>query len=190
MKHMTKESFYSIWNYYLSIENDLANTSRFIEPFGQENVHSFEFAKIIILASTEAESVMKAICYELTDKEKGNIGEYKETILGRFPKITTATVTISRLGRDLMPFAGWDTGTLDWWDAYGLVKHKRGTDFDKANYRNAVTALSALYVLIFYLSKLCHIEFRGTNSVYIHSEYAGKLYSCAPSEQLPDYAES
>ena len=187
MEHMTKERFNGIWNFFLSIEHDMENTSRYIEPFGQEDVHSFEFAKIIILASTEAESVMKAICFELSNEEKGCIGKYKETILDRFPKITTATVTISRLGYNIAPFDGWDTGPLDWWNAYGAVKHNRGTDFDKANYRNAVTALSALYILIFYLSKLCNIDFHGTDSVYIHSNYSGRIFACAPAEQLPDY---
>ena len=188
MEHITKETFTSTWNYFLSIEHDLANTSRYIEPSGQETVHSFEFAKIIILACTEVESVMKSICFELTGEKKGNIGEYKEIILGRFPKITTACVTISRLGKSITPFEGWDSGPLEWWTAYGLVKHGRGTEFDKANYINAATSLSALYILIFYLSKICEIEFRGTDSEYIHSEYSGKLLACAPSEQLPDFA--
>ena len=56
MEHLTNESFNGIWNYFLSIEQDLADTSRYVEPRGQEDVRSFEFAKIIILASIEAES--------------------------------------------------------------------------------------------------------------------------------------
>ena len=187
MEHVTKESFNGIWNYFLSIESDLENTSRYIEPSGQENVHSFEFAKIIILASTEVESVMKAICFELTNEEKGNIGEYKQVILARFPKITTASVTISRLGKSISPFEGWDVGPLNWWDAYGLVKHKRGTEFDKANYSNAVISLSALYILIFYLAKICNIEFEDTKSRYIDSNYTRQFIAFAAPEQLPDF---
>ena len=49
---MTTQTINEIWNYYLTLEGDIANTSRFIEPSGQENVHSFEFAKILILACT------------------------------------------------------------------------------------------------------------------------------------------
>ena len=54
---MTTQTINEIWNYYLTLEGDITNTSRFIEPSGQENVHSFEFAKILILACTELESV-------------------------------------------------------------------------------------------------------------------------------------
>jgi len=187
MDHITKEQFNGIWNYYLSLESDLSNTSRYVEPSGQEEVHSFEFAKLIILSCTEVESLMKIICFELTNEEKGNIGEYKQVILGRFPNIVSAYVTISRLGKDLTPFAGWDTGHLQWWESYGLVKHRRGSEFERANYQNAATALSAVYVLIFYLAKICGFTFSDTESNYIHSGYAHLKLACAPSQELPDF---
>ena len=187
MEHITNEAFQGIWNYYLSLESDLSNTSRYIEPAGQENTYSFEFAKIIILACTEVESVMRSICFELTNEEKGNIGEYKEVILARFPKIVTAHVSINRLGRDLVPFEGWDTGKLAWWDAYSTVKHNRGSGFKQANYINAVSALSALYIMIFYLAELCKIEFCSARNDYIQSDYACIALASPPPKQLPDY---
>ena len=190
MNHITIREFQGIWNYYLSLESDLSDTSRYIEPAGQENTHSFEFAKIIILACTEIESVMKAICYEITNEEKGNIGEYKETILKTFPKIVSAQVTIARLGRNIIPFAGWDKGPLPWWDGYTAVKHKRGTEFDKASYINAVSALSALYVLILYLAKMQNIDFSSAKSIYIYSDYSRKVLACAPDKELPDFTGS
>ena len=108
MEHITREQFISAWNYCLSLESDLSNTSRYIEPAGQENVHSFEFAKLIILSCTEVESLMKIICFELTEEEKGNIGEYKEVILKELPNIISAKVSVSRTGREIAPFFGWD----------------------------------------------------------------------------------
>ena len=47
---MDEKQLKNMWNYFLSLEQDLSNTSRFVEPQGQENVYSFEFAKILILA--------------------------------------------------------------------------------------------------------------------------------------------
>lgn len=38
---ITEKELSGIWNYYLSLEKDLDNTSRFIEPRGQENVFFF-----------------------------------------------------------------------------------------------------------------------------------------------------
>ena len=85
---MTKSELNEVWNYYLSIENDLSKTSQYVEPMGQENVYSFEFARILVLACTEVESVFKQICFEKTgNKPKDTIGFYKAIILNNFPKL-------------------------------------------------------------------------------------------------------
>lgn len=76
---MTSQELNNIWNYYLSLEQDISNTSRYIEPDGQEDVHSFEFAKLLILACTEVESVFKAICLKISGEQPpADIGKYKE----------------------------------------------------------------------------------------------------------------
>ena len=46
---------WNMWDYYLSLEEDLSNTSQYIEPLGQESVYSFEFAKILMPTLTEKE---------------------------------------------------------------------------------------------------------------------------------------
>ena len=74
---ITAEIINGIWNYYLSLEKDLDDTSRYIEPKGQENVFSFEFAKLLVLSCTELESVLKLLCYECSGEKRGNIGMVK-----------------------------------------------------------------------------------------------------------------
>lgn len=184
---ITAEIINGIWNYYLSLEKDLDNTSRYIEPKGQENVFSFEFAKLLVLSCTELESVMKLLCYECSKQKRGNIGEYKETILEHFPKIVLAEVYISRWDKAIRPFDSWDTEKLFWWTAYGNVKHNREDNFNDATYKNVVYALSALYVSIFYLSSISGVSFPDNESTYIISEYSHKLLSTAPFKKLPDF---
>lgn len=187
---MTKQDLNGIWNYYLSLESDLANTSRYIEPSGQENVHSFEFAKLLILACTEIESVFKAICRNIDgDEPVGNMGQYKGTILGKYPKITEAIVSVDRLGRSIKPFEAWSQGKLPWWNAYQEVKHNRENAFSLATYKNATYAMCALYVSIFYLAEISDLELINDGSYYIHSNYSRELYSTAPPEKLPDFAD-
>lgn len=177
-----------MWNYFLMLESDLDNTSRYIEPQGQENVYSFEFAKLLILACTEVESVFKAICIEVEKKKvSGDIATYKSTILGRYPKIVNATVSVKRLGRDIEPFKGWDSGRLPWWDAYQLVKHSRGAHFANATYINATTAIAALYILIFYLAEITSTDFDNYLSKYIDSDYSDPHLLCNPNKKLPDF---
>lgn len=187
---MTKEELNGIWNYYLTLETDLNNTSRYIEPAGQEEVHSFEFAKILILACTEIESVFKAICHEITGSEpEGNMGCYKEIILGNYPKIVNAMITIKRSERQLEPFHGWDAGKLKWWSAYQEVKHSRGKHFEQASYINAASAIAALYILIFYLAAISKISFDDVYSQYIYSDYSCRIYSVSPPKKLPDFED-
>ena len=185
---MTEAELNGIWNYYLSLENDLAETPRYIEPAGQENVHSFEFAKLLILSCTEIESVFKMICREIVGQQvEGNIAVYKETILTKYPNIIQATVIVNRLGRNICPFAGWSDGRLPWWSAYQQVKHNRGNFFSEATYLNAVSAVAALYILIFYLAKILEISTQKFIGNYIDSEYCYGRLLLPPGMKLPDF---
>ena len=185
---MDRKTLCGMWNYFLMLENDLDNTSRYIEPSWQENVYSFEFAKLLILSCTEVESVFKAICMEIEHKEvPGNIGTYKSTILGKYPKIVNTEVNIKRLGRHINPFSEWDSKPLSWWDAYQTVKHSRGSHFSDATYINATTALSALYVLIFYLARISGLDFDDYTSKYIDSDYSCPYLISTPPKKLPDF---
>jgi len=186
MNTLTQEQLNGIWNYYLSLEKDMSNTSRYVEPSGQENVYSFEFAKILILTCTEVESVFKILCSKIQPKTKANdISAYRKIILKKYPNIIKAETNIDRLNKIIIPFSNWNSRKLSWWRAYQNVKHDRGNFFLKATYLNAVTALSALYILIFYLSKETNIKFDNYKSEYISSEYADPYLLCSPEKTVP-----
>ena len=172
----------------MSLEKDLDNTSRYIEPMGQEHVHSFEFAKILILACTEIEVLFNYLCKTISPGEAtGNIGRYKEVILAKFPKITAAEVSVMRWGKIISPFSGWDSGPLKWWGAYQHVKHNRSDNFNDASYENAAFSLAALYILIFYTAKANDIRFPNTKSIYLESDYEDTNILYGPQKQLPDF---
>lgn len=190
--YLDEATIHGMWNYYLMLEKDFENTSRYVEPFGQENVYSFEFAKLLILACTEVESVFKAICHEINSESVAeNIIAYKGIILEKYPKITEAKVKIKYLNRSIFPFAEWkeksDLASPSWWKAYQHVKHNRGGNFSKATYLNAVSALAALYILIFYLANITQIGFDNNASSYIVSDYSDVHLSWGSSVKLPDF---
>ena len=188
---MDEKILHGMWNYFLMLESDLDNTSRYIEPQGQEKVYSFEFAKLLILACTEVESVFKAICFEIEKNQvTADIGIYKSIILGKYPKIVDATVVVKRLGRNIEPFKGWDSGPLSWWGAYQSVKHSRGSHFADATYINVTTAIAALYILIFYLAEITETKFDNHISKYIDSDYSDPHLLCSPLKKLPDFEKS
>lgn len=172
-----KDSVKSIWYYYLALESDLKETSRYVEPVDQDKVYSIEFYKIIILAATECESIMKLLCKEFTGNEGGTISEYKMVLLANIPGICSAEVYIPRAkGMRLRPFDGWNGAPLKWWDIYQECKHSRHAHFKDANYETAVYAMGALYILIFYLYKKVGGDYtRLTDSDYIHSSYTSSF---------------
>lgn len=184
---MDNNQMQNLWNYFLSLEQDLSNTSRYVEPQGQENVYSFEFAKLIILASTEAEATFKALCKVLDGNEYGLIGKYKEIILTNYPQITEAEVFISRLNKAIKPFEEWKNGQLSWWNDYNIVKHSREIHFQKATYNNAVFALAGLYILILYLSKLTQIAIDDSKSEYFSSNYTSVYLTAKSETPLPGF---
>lgn len=178
------------WNYFRSLSDDMAQTARYVEPIGQEKVYSIEFAKIIILSCTELESVLKALCLGIDGSECGNIGQYKEKVLGRFPHIVEAVVEIPRTGAQLKPFEGWDSGPLSWWDAYTDVKHTRGKLFSQASYQNALYALSALYISILYYSEFSNVKLHTADGGYLSSDYSDTIISFGRIKSLPDFEKS
>ena len=185
---MERIDLINYWNYFLSVEKDLDCTSQFVEPLGQENTYSFEFAKILILSCTEVESLFKEICSMIENRQvQGCMDTYKACILTAYPKITTATVSVSRWGKTIQPFEGWDLGPLPWWKDYQVMKHSRAYHFEAATYSNAVYALSALYILIFYAAKIANFDFPNTKSIYIDSEYENTNMLFGPIKPLPDF---
>lgn len=184
---MDEKQLKNMWNYFLSLEQDLSNTSRFVDPQGQEDVYSFEFAKIIILGCTEVESAFKVLCKEIDGNNYGDIGQYKSVILTKFPNITEAEVYIPRWNRSFKPFEEWKSGPLSWWSDYGVIKHSRDSHFSNASYKNAAFTLSALYVILLYISEFTGIYIDELQCHYILSPYIHHIFAGKPNKKLPDF---
>ncbi|VGO21739.1 hypothetical protein [Pontiella sulfatireligans] len=157
-KHMTpKQSPLddSYGQYFLKLESDfhaVANYTGCAEI--NDATCSIEFAQQLVCINTECEAVLKKICKIIGPKNPAdNMGHYKRTILGRFPEIHKAPVRVNRFHRTVHPFAAWNKagGRLDWWNAYQDIKHHRDSNFEKANLKNTLEALSALLILELYL---------------------------------------
>ena len=162
----------NIWYYFLALEQDLSNTSRYIEPYKQDETHSFEFYKIILLSRCEIEAVFKLLHYKLTGKAGRDISDYKRALLSNFPNLGKALVIVPRWrAKNLYPFSGWGKGKLAWWDTYQRIKHNRIDQFEKATYSMAVNSMAALYILILCLYETYGFECKADDSNYFESDY-------------------
>ncbi len=145
----------SYWNYFLKLESDFHTTARYIGcSKTNDTTCSIEFAQQLVCIGTECEAVIKKLCKTIDPKNPAaNMGHYKKAMLKKFPKIHTALVRVDRFHRTVHPFAGWDVsgGRLEWWNAFQDIKYHRDNNFEKANLKNTLNALSALLILELYL---------------------------------------
>ena len=142
------------WNYFLALESDMAIVSRYIE-FSTKNdsVFSIELAHILFAASSECEVVAKSICERLEPQStRENMGDCREIIMRHHSDIANENIFIPKYNLKVdTPFELFAEGKRPaWWNSYNLVKHQRHLHFEEATLKNAMLAMGALQILIFY----------------------------------------
>lgn len=145
------------WNYFLALESDLEQVSRYIE-FSKKNfnTYSIELAHLLLAVSSEVDVIIKALCELKNPTGHRNIYDYRNTVRARIPELISETCSIPRFGLELKPWSNWK-GTQDkhpdWWHSYNAVKHHRDQSFDQANLKNVLNAMAALAIVNLYLYK-------------------------------------
>lgn len=131
---------------YLSVEKEFIEAQYYVS-FSQKSVYSEFFTREIILLGTEIEAAFKELCYRIDGSTPGNMSEYKNTILSYMPEIVNISVVDKQNGMVCIPFSGWSTGKLFWWDVYTGIKHNL-VDV-AANLGVAITMLQAYELMLF-----------------------------------------
>ena len=145
------------WNYFLSIESDLIELSRFIE-FDKRNYKCFsvEMARLLMAASAEVDIVCKQLCLSVNPTSAADsINQYRQEIVRAFPMIPSFEVLAHRYGLILKPWVNWrrPNNPPYWWTAYNKTKHHRHTEYHRACLKNVLNAVSGLFVVCLYLYK-------------------------------------
>ena len=141
------------WNFLLALEDDIANLSRFIEPTtGNFDAYSLELARMLFAASSEVDVVAKQLCAQIDSQKRAKcINDYREIITEKIPKFYQTEVLYPRFGLRMKPWLNWESDKNPlWWKAYNDVKHERNVHFPKANLKNALNSVAALYVLLLF----------------------------------------
>jgi len=143
------------WNYLLAIERDLDELSRYVE-FDKKNFDCFsiEIARILLASGAEVDVVCKQICRAIDAQSAAdNIYKYRSLIKRGFPPIPQFVVLLPRFGLRLKPWDEWNkaNGVPFWWTAYNKIKHKRDSEYKRANLKNALNAVAGLFVMVLYL---------------------------------------
>jgi hypothetical protein len=147
------------WKYFVALEVDLHTIARYVEP-AEANMGTFsvELAKLFLSAASEAEVVCRVLCAKqnLTVKRmpsgKENIDGWRGALHTRFPKLHSVPIYTPKFDMKLLPWSDWsNAANPQWWRDHNDVKHERHAHFPKASLGNALYAMAALYVLLWYL---------------------------------------
>jgi len=145
------------WNYFLAIEKDLENLSKYVE-FCEDNIstYSIALAHILLSASSEVDVIMKQLCALVDDTSKTeNFDEYRLVIKDKLSTLIYEEVTINRYGMTFTPWDNWiGDKNPDWWKGYNKVKHYRNSHFKEANLKNTLNAVAALLISVVYYYKV------------------------------------
>jgi len=93
------------WNFFISLEKDLENISRYIE-FSESNrlTYSIELSRILFAASSEVDVIAKQLCKLINPMSKAqNIKNYRMEITQRYPEFSNAEIFIERYGLNYKP---------------------------------------------------------------------------------------
>ena len=147
------------WNYYIALERDLENISRYIEFLDKNfRTYSIELAHLLFASASEVDVIAKSLCNLIAPAApRKNINDYRAVITKHLQPLTRERVFISRYGLTLDPWSSWrhinNKDNPIWWRAYNEVKHERNERFDQANLKNTLNSLAGLLIIVFYFYK-------------------------------------
>lgn len=152
------------WNYYLALESDVIDIERYVS-FHSNNFNCFsnEFVKVFQAICSEVDVICKNYCRFLEGdnydkilvKSKENIRLYRDIIFQKHPVIADYEIYMKNCNLTFAPLKDWKSKASPyWWISYNNIKHNRTSknskgeyNFQDANLKNVLSALSALYII-------------------------------------------
>ncbi len=204
---MQEKEFETYWKYFLIIDDDLKKTDRYVQHCKENlNVYSSEFARIILVACAEIDTICRLLCKEIkptcnfTDAQTkdGKIDKYANIVLSEFPKLPTTEIYVNTIQEYISQWDGWlikpNYHSPTWWSDYQLIKHYRHSYFLKASLGNSISSVASLLVLLLYLRKKAFGFPMHWNSDYPKCFYSNSMLDISqPSDEdleikkLPDF---
>lgn len=156
------------WKHYKFLEKQFLDTERYV-AIEKDNyaVYSNEFLNLFVLICNEYDAITAEYCNSIKESTRPlNMVEKNELLcenINGFKDLSIST-KFKYDSIKILPFSKYKKDmTYDWWQAYNLVKHKRSNidsdtkkpNYYKANLKNVLTALSALYIFLnkFYIER-------------------------------------
>lgn len=159
---MNKNEFVKYyWKHYKFLEKQFLDTERYV-AIEKDNyaVYSNEFLNLFVLICNEYDAITTEYCNSIKEsKRQLNMLEKNKLLSENMQDFKDLSISTKYKYDNIkiLPFSKFATEkTYEWWQAYNLVKHKRSNidsetkkpNYYKANLKNVLTALSALYIIL------------------------------------------
>lgn len=129
--------------------------SRYIE-FSENNfsTYSIEILRLYLTICSEIDVVLKELCKEISsERSPENIKDYRKVISEELKEFNEKEAVCYKFGLRFVPWLSWNENiSPEWWKDHNKVKHQRNDFYEKANLKNVLESLSALYLANLYLS--------------------------------------
>lgn len=194
-----QEILETYWNYYLELEQQFLNTSKYVEICKNNfNTYSIEYLKLFQTICSEVDVLAQAIALNANQALKQNdvntISKWGYYVEHYYPDITSFRVNIKDM--IIVPFANWKhelsrnkKGALvmklsdgsrnpNWWIEHNKVKHQRvilckdneSFNYSKANLKNVLYSSAGLYALEMIIMSIYDIDVNQYQSHIFKSE--------------------
>lgn len=149
------------WQQYLLLEKRMINLSDYV-AISPKNYSTFsnQFISMYLTICSEIDSVADEFCKNLDVNQKNRFGINNKMahIIKQYNNLKNwkCKTKFPYNKINIVPFAKFvDNQSADWWQAYNNIKHKRTEktgeqyNYELANLKNVLYALSALYLLLY-----------------------------------------
>jgi hypothetical protein len=161
-KLITNEKERIYWEYFLSLESDIARLSRYIAlEKSNKKTHSIEMARLLLASSSECDTLLKEVCKKLDSnfiKKNSDINKYRTILNKHITNLSTSTVRLRGHSWKLQPWKDIKTKSPTWWTSTNSVKHQRADNFFLANLENTISSIAALLVLNIIYYRLSDVD--------------------------------
>ncbi len=156
------------WHYFISIENEIINVSKYIE-IHKTNFKTFsvELTRLLLSICSEVDVLIKLLCQKIdpvawknaiesVSKTKNrpdpDMDVYRPFICQKLPTFNDVKIKLSQYDYGFVPWKNFHKDmNPEWWFKYNLVKHQRDKHYKEAKLGNVLNSAAGLLVVLIYL---------------------------------------
>lgn len=159
---MVRDIFFKVyWRQYKLLEHELIKTDDYVW-IDRDNYDTFsnQYMKLLLTICSEMESIAEVLCNRKGDKAPYGIKNKLDCLIMEHPNLKKYRVDTKYPYdiKNITPMEKFSDSISDWWQAYNDIKHRRMDindagryNYTKANLKNVLFAMAALYILEYIL---------------------------------------